>query len=75
MRGCAGNGHSPGEIQDARRVGASRTEMTCAEDSGKTALCAWKEGTCCLILYGVGVVVALSGFMVYGLEGDCAGLR
>ena len=44
MRGCAGNRHSPGEIQDVRRVGVSRTGMTCAEDSRNTALCARKEG-------------------------------
>ena len=33
MCGCAGNGHSPGEPQDARKVGVSRSEMKCAEDS------------------------------------------
>ena len=32
MRGCAGNGHSPGETQDAREVGVSPGER-CAEDS------------------------------------------
>ena len=30
MRGCAGNGHSPGETQDAREVGVSPGEMECA---------------------------------------------
>ena len=44
MRGCVGNGHSPAAIQDVRRVGVSRTELTCSEDSRNTALCAWKEG-------------------------------
>ena len=31
MHGCARNGHSPGENQDARNVGVSRTEMKCVE--------------------------------------------
>ena len=44
MRSGAGNGHSLGEIQDVRRVGVVRTEMTCAKDSGNTALYARKEG-------------------------------
>ena len=44
MRSCAGNGHSPVEIQDVRRVGVSRTEMTCAKDSGNTTLYERKEG-------------------------------
>ena len=43
MRGCAGNGHSPGEIKDVGRVGVPRTEMTCAENSGLTAMCVRKE--------------------------------
>ena len=30
--GCAGNGHSAGETQDAREVGVSPGEMKCAED-------------------------------------------
>ena len=34
MRGCAGNGHSPGETRDAREVGVSPGKMDCAEDSG-----------------------------------------
>ena len=33
MHGCAGNGHSPGDTQDAREVGVSPGEMECAEDS------------------------------------------
>ena len=33
MHGCAGNGHSPGEAQDAWEVGVSPGEMKCAEDS------------------------------------------
>ena len=33
MSGCTGNGHSPGETQDARKVGVSRAEMKCAEYS------------------------------------------
>ena len=44
MRGCAGNRHSPSETQDERKVGVSRTEMKCVEDSGTTAVCARKEG-------------------------------
>ena len=31
--GCTGNGHSPGETQDAQEVGVSPGEMTSAEDS------------------------------------------
>ena len=34
MRGCAGNGHSPGVIQDAQEVGISPGEMECADDLG-----------------------------------------
>ena len=34
MHSYAGNGHSPGETQDARKVGVSPVEMECAEDSG-----------------------------------------
>ena len=33
MRGCAGNGHSPGETQDARKVDSSPGER-CAEEPG-----------------------------------------
>ena len=33
VHGCAGNGHSPGETQHARRVGVSPGEK-CAEDPG-----------------------------------------
>ena len=33
MRGCMGNGHSPGETQDAWEVDVSPGEMECAEDS------------------------------------------
>ena len=33
MRNCTGNGHSPGETQDAREAGVSPGEMKCAEDS------------------------------------------
>ena len=33
MRGYAGNGHSPGETQDARKVGVPHSKMKCAEDS------------------------------------------
>ena len=33
MRGCAGNGHSPGETQDARKFGVPPGER-CMEDSG-----------------------------------------
>ena len=33
MRCCVGNGHSPGETQDAREVGVFPGEMECAEDS------------------------------------------
>ena len=32
MRGCVGNGHSPGETQDAREVGVSLGDR-CMEDS------------------------------------------
>ena len=34
VRGCTGNGHSPGETQDKRKVGVSPGEMESAEDSG-----------------------------------------
>ena len=37
----AGNGHSPGETQDAREVGASPVEMKCAE-----RLRLYKAGLC-----------------------------
>ena len=43
MRGCTGNGHSPGEIQDVGSVDVPRTDMTCAENSGLTTMCAQKE--------------------------------
>ena len=43
MRGCAGNGHSPGEIQDVGGADVPWTDMTCAENSGLTAMCARKE--------------------------------
>ena len=33
VRGCAGNGHSPGETQDARKVDSSPGER-CAEEPG-----------------------------------------
>ena len=33
MHVCAGNGHSPGETQDAREAGVSPGEMKCAVDS------------------------------------------
>ena len=40
--GCAGNGHSPGETQDAQKFGVPPGER-CVEDSGlyKAGLCGW----------------------------------
>ena len=43
-RGCAGNGHSPGGTQDARRVSVSQYGMTGAGVFRSTTLCAQKEG-------------------------------
>ena len=43
-RGCVGNGHSPGETQDARKVGVSR----CAEDSAYIKLDSVVESPVCV---------------------------
>ena len=44
MRGCVGNGHFPGETQDAREVGVSPDQM---EDGVHGRLGLYKAGLCC----------------------------